>query len=286
MTRILRPSISRRTVLGGLASFPALLPRALAEESATISSAFTKAASPITSADQAINVMDFEMLARNALPPAHFAYIATGVDDDRTVIRNHDAFSQYQVRARRFNDLRQLSAATSVFGVSWPSPIYLSAVSAMRAFHPDAEAGVARAARSRSTQLMLSTGASDSPEAVAAARGAPILAAALSDRRLGRHGEGRAARGECRMRRHRAHGGFAWLTQSRDSQARDACGQPRLLGLPFARVAPDVAAGADFFRPRRLARQGDRAAECHARVPRTTAPQRQGQVDHQGHRHA
>ena len=101
------------------------------------------------------------------------AYIATGVDDDRTVLRNHDAFSQYQIRARRFNDLRQLSAATSVFGVSWPSPIYLSAVSAMRAFHPDAEAGVARAARSRSTQLMLSTGASDSPEAVAAARGAP-----------------------------------------------------------------------------------------------------------------
>jgi isopentenyl diphosphate isomerase/L-lactate dehydrogenase-like FMN-dependent dehydrogenase len=173
MTRILRPSISRRTVIGGLASFPALLQRALAEESATISSAFTKPASPITSADQAINVMDFEALARNTLPPAHFAYIATGVDDDRTVVRNHDAFSQYQVRAHRFNDLRQLSAATSLFGVSWPSPIYLSAVSAMRAFHPDAEAGVARAARSRATQLMLSTGASDSPEAVAAARGAP-----------------------------------------------------------------------------------------------------------------
>jgi len=173
MKRILRSSVSRRMVLGGLATFPALLQRSMADESVTISSAFTKAAPPITSADQAINVMDFEVLARNALPPAHFGYIATGVDDDRTVVRNHEAFSKYEIRARRFNDLRQLSTATSVFGASWTSPIYLSAVSAMRAFHPDAEVGVARAARSRSTQLMLSTGASDSPEAVAAARGAP-----------------------------------------------------------------------------------------------------------------
>ena len=118
--------------------------------------------------------MDFEALARDALPPAHFGYIATGVDDDRTVIRNHDAFSHYEIRARRFNDVRKVALATSVFGVSWPSPVYLSAVSAMRAFHPDAEVGVARAARSRSTHMMLSTGASCSTEEVAAARGAPI----------------------------------------------------------------------------------------------------------------
>src|SRR5262245_11455999 len=172
MRRTLRAPVSRRTVLGGLATLPALLPRALADEP-TVADAFTRPAPPITSPEQAINVMDFERLARNALPPAHFGYIATGVDDDRTVRRNHDAFSRYEIRARRFNDLRQLSTATSVFGVSWRSPIYLSAVSAMRAFHPDAEVGVARAARSRSTQLMLSTGASDSPEPVAEARGAP-----------------------------------------------------------------------------------------------------------------
>jgi len=172
MKSILRGPLSRRTVLGGLATLPAFLPRALAGE-ATVAEQFTRAAAPITAPDQAINVMDFEALARNALPPAHFGYIATGVDDDGTVVRNHEAFSQFQIRARRFNDLRQLSTATSVFGVSWASPIYLTAVSAMRAFHPDAEVGVARAARSRSTHLMLSTGASDAPEAVVEARGAP-----------------------------------------------------------------------------------------------------------------
>ena len=174
MKSLKRPSLSRRTVLGGLSTLPIFLPRALAEQPATVAGAFTKAAVPITSPDQAINVLDFEALARDALPPAHFGYIATGVDDDRTVIRNHDAFSHYEIRARRFNDVRKVALATSVFGVSWPSPVYLSAVSAMRAFHPDAEVGVARAARSRSTHMMLSTGASCSTEDVVAARGAPI----------------------------------------------------------------------------------------------------------------
>jgi 4-hydroxymandelate oxidase len=32
--------------------------------------------------------MEFEELARKALPPAHFAYLATGVDDDATVRLN------------------------------------------------------------------------------------------------------------------------------------------------------------------------------------------------------
>jgi (S)-2-hydroxy-acid oxidase len=118
--------------------------------------------------------MEFEGLARDALPPAHFGYIATGADDDRTVVRNHDAFSRYEIRAHRFNDLTHLDTSLSVFGASWRSPIYLSAVSAMRAFHPDAELAVARAAKTRSVQMMLSTGTSSAPEAVREACGSPV----------------------------------------------------------------------------------------------------------------
>jgi len=44
----------------------------------------------------------------------------------------------------------------------------------MRAFHPEAEAAVARAAASRGIQMMLSTGASCSVEEVTAARNAPV----------------------------------------------------------------------------------------------------------------
>jgi (S)-2-hydroxy-acid oxidase len=165
---------TRRALIGALAALPAFGARAWADDSTTPARMFRKEPAPVTSADQVLNVMEFEPLAREALPPAHFGYIATGVDDDRTVVRNHDAFSHYEIRARRFVDLSHLDTATTLLGTPWASPLYLSAVSAQRAFHPDGELATARAAKSRSTQLMLSTGSSTAVEAVRDARGAPV----------------------------------------------------------------------------------------------------------------
>ena len=121
-----------------------------------------------------LNVRGFEPLARSALPPAHFGYLATGIDDDRTLRRNEEAFGDYEIRARRFVDLSRIDIGTKLFGTHWRTPVYFSALSAMRAFHPDGEAAVARAAASRSTQLMVSTGASVPLEQILAQRGAPV----------------------------------------------------------------------------------------------------------------
>jgi len=165
---------SRRSIIGALASLPALWTAARAQDPASPARAFSRAPPPVTAADQVLNVMDFEPLAREALPPAHYGFLATGSDDDRTVVRNHEAFAQYQIRAQRFNDLTHFDATRTLLGVAWPTPIYLSAVSALRAFHPEAELAVARAARGRSMQLMISTGTDTAVEAVAEARGAPV----------------------------------------------------------------------------------------------------------------
>lgn len=166
--------LSRRTVLGGLASLPVWMSRSVVAQGVPPSRAFLQPPPPVTAASQVLNVMQFEALAKEALPPAHFGYIATGNDDDFTVQRNHDAFSHYEIRARRFVDVSQLDTTRAVYGVAWPSPIYLSAVSGQRAFHPEAELGTARAARSRSMQMMLSNVGSTPVEPVIEARGAPI----------------------------------------------------------------------------------------------------------------
>jgi len=167
--------LSRRSVLGGLATLPALWSSALADDTPPPpSQLFHRNPPPPGSAAEVLDVMSFEPLARTALPPAHFGYLATGVDDDRTVARNHEAFGHYEIRSQRFTDLDHLDTSCAVFGGRWPSPIYLSAVSGMRAFHPEAEVAVARAARTRSVQLMLSTGSSCAPEQVTEARGAPL----------------------------------------------------------------------------------------------------------------
>jgi (S)-2-hydroxy-acid oxidase len=128
---------------------------------------------PVT-ANQVLDIADFEGLARAKLPPAHFGYIATGADDDRTVFLNHDAYSHIEIRARRFVDVSKLDTSRSVLGSVWKQPFYFSAVSSMRAFHPEAEIAVARAAASGQIQMMLSTGSSAPVDEVIAARKAPV----------------------------------------------------------------------------------------------------------------
>ncbi|HME39940.1 MAG TPA: alpha-hydroxy acid oxidase [Steroidobacteraceae bacterium] len=168
------PSRARRRLLNGLglAAAPALLglPRfgfgQGAQEPAPD-------AAPLN-ANQVLSVADFESLAKAKLPPAHFGYVATGVDDDRTVFLNHDAYSHIEIRSRRFADVSKLDTNRGIFGSLWKQPIYFSGVSSMRAFHPEAEAAVARAAASRDIQMMLATGASCSVEEVTAARKAPL----------------------------------------------------------------------------------------------------------------
>lgn len=128
----------------------------------------------VKTADQVLNVMDFEALARAVLPPAHFAYIATGVDDDRTVVINHEAFGLVEIRSRRFVDVSHVDMSVRLFGATYPTPIYLSAVSSQRAFHPEGELATARAAGTRSALMMLSTGSSTGVEDVSHARGGPV----------------------------------------------------------------------------------------------------------------
>lgn len=171
--RRIRPPLTRRSFLGGAAALPAFWSWALADETPPPSVLYRRAPPPITSADQVLNVMGFEALARTALPPAHYAYIATGVDDDLTVVCNHAAFAHYEIRARRFADLTRIDTSRSVLGERWASPLYLSAVSSMRAFHPEAEVAVAAAARARSTRQMLSSGCSATLEEVTAAAAQP-----------------------------------------------------------------------------------------------------------------
>src|SRR5258707_2739351 len=114
-------------------------------------------AESITSAEQALNVMEFEGLARKALPPAHFAYLATGVDDEFTVRLNHEAYQHIEVRSRRLIDVEKLDTSINLFGTKWETPIFLCPVSSIKVFNPEGEVAVARAAAKKDHLQMLST---------------------------------------------------------------------------------------------------------------------------------
>jgi len=103
-----------------LASMPAVR-RALAQSTGT-----QNADNVIASAADAINVFDFEAAARKALPPAHWGYMASGVDSDGTLQANRDAFSHYQLRARVFVDVSKIDMSTELFGSRYDIPIVLA----------------------------------------------------------------------------------------------------------------------------------------------------------------
>jgi 4-hydroxymandelate oxidase len=128
----------------------------------------------IASPEQALDVMEFEAVAQKSLPPAHWGYLATGVDDDATVQANRQGFSKIQIRSRRLVNVENVDTSVRLFGTTWETPLFLSPVGAMKAFHPDGEAGVAKAARAKRHLQILSTAATCSVEEVTAARGGPV----------------------------------------------------------------------------------------------------------------
>jgi len=128
----------------------------------------------VASPKDAIDVFDFEPLMRKNVPPAHFGYMATGVDDEVTLRANREGFQKFQLRPRRLIDVSNIDTSTEILGARYASPIFICPTSANQAFHPDGDVAVARAARSGNHLQILSTLATTSIEDATAARGAPI----------------------------------------------------------------------------------------------------------------
>ena len=158
---------NRRNFLRFLAGSP-LIARAWAQQTPP-----EQLSSALKSAKDALEVADFEEIARHTLPPAHWGYVSTGVDDDATLKANLGGFKRIELRPRRLIDVSKVDTRTELFGVTWESPIFLCPVGGQRMFHPDGEVGSARAAQAKRTLQILSTQTSISVEEVAKALGRP-----------------------------------------------------------------------------------------------------------------
>jgi 4-hydroxymandelate oxidase len=71
-------------------------------------------------------------------------------------------------------DVSHVDASVNLLGTHWPTPIVINPLGSQRAFHPEGELAVARAAKARGHLQVLSTVATTSVEDVIAARGAPV----------------------------------------------------------------------------------------------------------------
>jgi isopentenyl diphosphate isomerase/L-lactate dehydrogenase-like FMN-dependent dehydrogenase len=128
----------------------------------------------IASAGEALDVFDFEPVAKKKLPGAHWGYLATGTDGDETIRANREGYAKWDLRVRRLADLRGLNASVDILGTKYPTPIVVNPLGSQKAFHPEGELAVARAAKAKNHLMVLSTVATTSIEDVIAARGAPV----------------------------------------------------------------------------------------------------------------
>ncbi len=129
---------------------------------------------PIAAPEDAADVFDFRAVAERNLPPAHYGYIATGVDGEGTLAANRRAFEEVGIRARRLVDVSDPDLSVELFGRRWTSPIGIAPCGSQRAFHAEGELAVARAARTVDHLQLLSTVTTSSVEAVNEARGEPV----------------------------------------------------------------------------------------------------------------
>ena len=118
-----RPIKARREFLKLLAASPLAAMRLQSQEPTLIGAP-----------KEALNVLEFEAVAKKNLPPAHFGYMATGVDDDAGSAGQSRGFKKYQLRPRRMVDVSHSDLSVEVLGTKWDTPLLICPVAARRRF--------------------------------------------------------------------------------------------------------------------------------------------------------
>jgi 4-hydroxymandelate oxidase len=164
-------NLNRRTFLKYLAGSPYVAAlggiRAFAERAPEI-------AEVMADPKEAFSVMDFEETTHRMVDPVHWAYLASGVDDDATLRANREGFQRIQLRPRRLRDASKVDMRADLFGTVYNSPIFTCPASGEKFLDPDGELAVARATKVRGTMQMLSTSTSTGVEDVNSAHGRPV----------------------------------------------------------------------------------------------------------------
>src|SRR4249920_560477 len=95
------------------------------------------AADLIAKPEDAINVFDFEPVFFKNVPPAHVGYMASGIDAEMTLKANREAFSKYYLRPRRMNDVSKVDTSVEIFGVKYPTPIFICPTGGNKAYNAE-----------------------------------------------------------------------------------------------------------------------------------------------------
>ncbi|THH16269.1 hypothetical protein EW146_g4343 [Bondarzewia mesenterica] len=123
-----------------------------------------------------IGSYDFERLETRASDVtkdyhAAFNYAFGNAGSSSTTRANRKALDQWCIVPRMLRDASNRSLETTLFGVKYPSPLFVAPVGVQAILHVDAELATARAAAKVGVPFIMSTASSRAPEEVAQAGG-------------------------------------------------------------------------------------------------------------------
>jgi len=116
---------------------------------------------------QAVNINDFQRLAKRRLPKIAYDYIAGGVDDELGMDTNRAAFRKYHLIPRYLVDVSNRDQSTTLFGTSYSSPFGFGPTGTMGLFRPGSELMLAQAAVEANIPYVMSGASNSSLEAAA-----------------------------------------------------------------------------------------------------------------------
>jgi L-lactate dehydrogenase (cytochrome) len=121
-----------------------------------------------------VTIEDLRRAARRRMPRAVFDYIDGGAEDEVTMRRNREGFSELELVPRMLRDVETINLTTEVLGVRSRLPLALSPTGFTRMMHAGGELAVARAAARAGIPYTLSTMGTTSMEDVATASDGPL----------------------------------------------------------------------------------------------------------------
>jgi len=124
---------------------------------------------PSLDLERIVRLADFEPLARAAMEPGPFDYVAGGAWDEQSLAEAEAAWRRRRLRPRVLVDVSRVDPATTMAGSPVPLPIGIAPMAAHGLAHPDAELATVRAAAAAGIPFTLSTMSTCSIEEVAAA---------------------------------------------------------------------------------------------------------------------
>lgn len=125
-------------------------------------------------AADAVNVFDFEAIARERLGAPAWDYYASGADDEVTLRENRAAYERMRLHYRVMVDVSRRDTSTAVLGHRISMPLMIAPSAFQRLAHPDGELATARAAGDAGTIMILSTLSNTKVENVVAAATGPV----------------------------------------------------------------------------------------------------------------